>query len=291
MINKKIEWQRISIFIIISFILTWIPEIILNKTAGFDVWFSDSRYGLLGILLMFSPAAANLITRALTKEGMKNSFLHLNLKGNIKFYLIALLMPVIIGAMSGICIELFFGKPDFGAVFKNTSPTLMAGLILNILSLSAVMAWYAFGEEFGWRAYLYPKLEKLIGTPWACLLGGVIWGLWHMPLTAEGHNFGRDYRGFPWLGIILMTVSCIADGFILMWLTKKSESIFPAAIFHACGNSGGSSVSNFFIVSVDLNQTIEIYQWAVFMIPEILFGVICFILLIRDNKKANKNKF
>ena len=286
MTNKKAEWKRIAIFVIISFALTWIPEIILNKTVGFDVWFSDSRYGLLGILLMFPPAAANLITRALTKEGMKNSFLHLNLKGNIKFYLIALLLPVLIGAMSGICLELFFGKPDFGAVFKNTSPTLMAGIILNILSLSAVMAWYAFGEEFGWRAYLYPKLEKLIGTPWTCLLGGVIWGLWHMPLTAEGHNFGRDYWGFPWLGIILMTVSCIADGFILMWLTKKSGSIFPAAIFHACGNSGGSSVSNF--VSVDLNKTIEIYQWAVFMIPEILFGTICFILLIRDSKKANQ---
>lgn len=288
MTNKKAEWKRIAIFVIISFALAWIPEIILNKAVGFDVWFSDSRYGLLGIPLMFSPAAANLITRALTKEGMKNSFLHLNLKGNIKFYLIALLLPVIIGAMSGIFIELFFGKPDFGAVFKNTSPTLMAGLILNILSLSAVMAWYTFGEEFGWRAYLYPKLEKLIGTPWACLLGGVIWGLWHMPLTAEGHNFGRGYWGFPWLGIIMMTVSCIADGFILMWLTKKSGSIFPAAIFHACGNSGGSSVSNFFIVSVDLNKTIEIYQWAVFMIPEILFGTICFILLIRDSKKANQ---
>lgn len=288
MTNKKAEWKRIAIFVIISFALTWIPEIILNKTVGFDVWFSDSRYGLLGILLMFPPAAANLITRALTKEGMKNSFLHLNLKGNIKFYLIALLLPVLIGAMSGICLELFFGKPDFGAVFKNTSPTLMAGIILNILSLSAVMAWYAFGEEFGWRAYLYPKLEKLIGTPWACLLGGVIWGLWHMPLTAEGHNYGRDYWGFPWLGIILMTVSCVADGFILMWLTKKSGSIFPAAIFHACGNSGGSSVSNFFIVSVDLNKTIEIYQWTVFTIPEILFGVICFILLIRESKKANQ---
>lgn len=288
MTNKKAEWKRIAIFVIISFALTWIPEIILNKTVGFDVWFSDSRYGLLGILLMFPPAAANLITRALTKEGMKNSFLHLNLKGNIKFYLIALLLPVLIGAMSGICIELFFGKPDFGSVLKNASPTLMAGLILNILSLSAVMAWYAFGEEFGWRAYLYPKLEKLIGTPWACLLGGVIWGLWHMPLTAEGHNYGRDYWGFPWLGIILMTVSCVADGFILMWLTKKSGSIFPAAIFHACGNSGGSSVSNFFIVSVDLNKTIEIYQWTVFMIPEILFGIICFILLIRESKKANQ---
>lgn len=285
MTNKKTEWKRIAIFVIISFALTWIPQIILNKTVGFDVWYSDQRYLIIGILLMFPPAIANIITRKTTKESMKNSFLHLNLKGNIKFYLIALLLPVIIGALSGICFELFFGKPDFGAVFKNYSPVFMISTILNTLSLSAVMAWYAFGEEFGWRAYLYPKLEKLIGTPWACLLGGVIWGLWHMFLTSEGHNYGRDYWGFPWLGIICMTVSCIADGAILMWLTKKSGSIFPAAIFHACGNSGGSGISNFFIVSVDTSKTIEIYQWAVFMLPNILLGAICFILLIRDSKK------
>lgn len=290
MINKKIEWQRISIFIIISFILTWIPEIILNKTAGFDVWFRDSRYGFISILLMFPPAAANLITRAATKEGMKNSYLHLNIlkKSNIKYYIFAFLMPLLSGALSGICMELFFGRLDLKASFENNPPLLTSVTILNILSVSAAMAWITFGEEFGWRGYLYPKLEKLVGTPRTCLIGGVIWGLWHIPLTAAGHNYGRDYWGFPWLGIVCMTVSCIATGITLMWLTKKSGSIFPAAIFHACGNNGGSGVSNFFIVSVDLNKTIEIYQWAVFAIPEILFGIICCILLIRESKKANQ---
>ena len=67
MINKKTEWKRIATFIIVSFGLTWIPEIILNKTAGFDVWFSSQKYQIIAILLMFPPAIANLITRAVTK--------------------------------------------------------------------------------------------------------------------------------------------------------------------------------------------------------------------------------
>lgn len=77
MLNKKTEWERIVIFVIIALALAWIPEIILNKTAGFDVWFNDTRYAILGFFIMFPPAIANLITRKATKEGMKNSFLHL----------------------------------------------------------------------------------------------------------------------------------------------------------------------------------------------------------------------
>ncbi len=289
MINKKTEWKRIATFIIVSFGLTWIPEIILNKTAGFDVWFSSQKYQIIAILLMFPPAIANLITRAVTKEGMKNSYLHLNIltNNNIKYYIAAFLLPILSGALSGICMELFFGKLDFKTAFENNSLILMSGMILNIMSISAVMAWITFGEEFGWRAYLYPKLEKLIGTPWTCLVGGIIWGIWHMPLTVEGHNFGRDYWGFPWLGIVCMTITCIADGVVLMWLTKKSGSIFPAAIFHACGNNGGSGISNFFMASADKWERLEIYHWLVFTIPEILLGAICFILLIIDSKKID----
>jgi membrane protease YdiL (CAAX protease family) len=37
-----------------------------------------------------------------------------------------------------------------------------------------------FGEEYGWRGYLLPKLLPL-GELRASLLVGVIWGVWHFP--------------------------------------------------------------------------------------------------------------
>ena len=41
----------------------------------------------------------------------------------------------------------------------------------------------ALGEELGWRTYMYPKLEKLIGPAGSVIVGGIIWGIWHFPAT------------------------------------------------------------------------------------------------------------
>ena len=30
---------------------------------------------------------------------------------------------------------------------------------------------------------------------------GIVWGLWHAPIIAMGHNYGTDYLGAPWLGM------------------------------------------------------------------------------------------
>ena len=40
---------------------------------------------------------------------------------------------------------------------------------------------FTFGEEFGWRGYLLPRLAPLGGIS-AAIITGVIWGLWHTPV-------------------------------------------------------------------------------------------------------------
>jgi membrane protease YdiL (CAAX protease family) len=77
----------------------------------------------------------------------------------------------------------------------------------------------ALGEEGGWRGYMMPKLINIMGRGKALLLGGIIWGLWHAPLTCIGHNFGTDYPGFPFVGIIKMCIFCTLMGIILTFLT------------------------------------------------------------------------
>ena len=53
------------------------------------------------------------------------------------------------------------------------SQTLFAVLIAPLINSIPIL-----GEEFGWRAYLQPKLMPLGGRT-AILLTGVIWGVWH----------------------------------------------------------------------------------------------------------------
>ena len=50
----------------------------------------------------------------------------------------------------------------------------------------------AFGEEYGWRGYLLPRLMPL-GEIKASLIVGVIWSLWHLPALAGGNPLWRQY--------------------------------------------------------------------------------------------------
>lgn len=106
---------------------------------------------------------------------------------------------------------------------------LFFGPIMNIVT--------CFGEEWGWRGYLLPKMaEKLPAIP-MLLINGVIWGLWHAPLTAIGHNYGVGYPGFPFAGIAMMCFFCIVVGVFLSYVSMKTKSCIPAALAHGGINS------------------------------------------------------
>ena len=106
-------------------------------------------------------------------------------------------------------------------------------------------AFILIGEELGWRAFLYDKLEKLAGLHGSIIIGGIIWGLWHAPLTCIGHNFGTDYPGFPYVGIFKMCIFCTLLGIMLTYVTEMSGSVWPAAFMHAIFNSSPSILIGF----------------------------------------------
>lgn len=100
---------------------------------------------------------------------------------------------------------------------------LLAGLSINAIA--------AFGEELGWRGFLYRHLQPL-GFWRSSLLTGAIWGLWHAPLTLQGHNYPQH----PVLGIVWMVVFCVLLSPLLAWIREKSGSVLAAAILHGSIN-------------------------------------------------------
>jgi len=93
-----------------------------------------------------------------------------------------------------------------------------------------------FGEEWGWRGYLLPKVSKHFSTIPTLLITGIIWGLWHAPLTIIGHNYGLGYWGFPFTGIAMMCVFCIVLGVFMSYVTLKTGSCIPAILAHGAVN-------------------------------------------------------
>ncbi|MDE7229484.1 MAG: CPBP family intramembrane metalloprotease [Oscillospiraceae bacterium] len=284
MTNKKLEVKRLVIFLLLAFGISWIPAIIYNKAFGYHEWFETNKMPVLFWIVGFGPALANVITRKLTHEGWHDSMLHLNLKGNIKYYLTAILTMSVIGIFQGLLVTLTIGGGDWSDFGKNLSFAEALSGVLTILATAPLMAFNTFGEEFGWRGYMNQKLEPLVGTAGTVIVGGIIWGLWHAELTVEGHNFGTDYPGYPYLGILCMCVHCTFMGIILMWLTKKTNSIYPAAIFHAVNNFGGAVTSSLFMSGIPEDYSPTISEQLMLDIPLYTAALVILVLMLRDNK-------
>ena len=284
MTNKKLEAKRLIIFLLLAFGISWIPAIIYNKVFGYHEWFETNKMPVLFWIVGFGPALANIITRKLTHEGWHDSMLHLNLQGNIKYYIIAVVAVSVIAVPQGILATLTIGGGDWSDLGKNFSFAEALSGILTILASAPLLAFNTFGEEFGWRGYMNQKMEPLLGTTGTVIAGGIIWGLWHAELTVAGHNFGTEYAGYPYLGIICMCVYCTFTGIFLMWLTKKTNSIYPAAIFHAMNNFGGTVTSSLFMSGIPEDYSLTIPQKMILDIPLYAAALIIFVLLFRDSK-------
>ncbi|HKP04657.1 MAG TPA: type II CAAX endopeptidase family protein [Chthoniobacterales bacterium] len=91
----------------------------------------------------------------------------------------------------------------------------------------------ALGEEIGWRGFLVPELNKVVGFTGVSLISGLMWAAYHFPVLLYA-----DYnKGAPaWYSLTCFTLMVVADSFILAWLTLRSNSLWPAAIFHGSHN-------------------------------------------------------
>ena len=283
--HKSDEIKRIIIFLLLSFAIAWVPWIIMNSRYGFDEWFTGEKQSVFVWITLLSggaPAIANILTRIITKEEIADDYLRLRLKGNLKYYVPALLLPLAVGLLRAlIARNLHIGEDAALSGWTTVSA------VMQVFWLSAVMAFNTFGEEYGWRGYLYPKLESVRNRPFAIIAGGIIWGLWHAPLTVKGHNFGTDYPGFPYVGILLMCGACVVMGIFFHWLTQKTGSIYPASIAHSATNNGAALIMMIFVqVNAD-NHDLPLSMSILLLAPLLLY--LLFIPFLKNHRREQKH--
>ena len=291
--EKKLTVKRLVIFLVISFIPFMILIPILWAVYGEPIYTSKNEnvavvVYILGVFGMMIPSAANLITRLVTKEGFKNSYLGVHFKGKGGYWFASVAIKVFEG-WAGLFLlwAIFFKGTAFYEVYPNIN-TENIGVYLLQLSLSVIIFFPAFGEEWGWRGYMMPRLLELMPKPVAVIVGGVIWGLWHAPLTVAGHNFGTDYIGYPFVGIAVMCLFCVLMNCFLTLVTEKTRSIYPASFIHMINNNMSAAVlltvfgSEASIHKIQGLNSIELF-FSMFGITA-LTAVISFVLFVKKDK-------
>ena len=254
---KTLDTRRIWIFLALAFGLCWAFAAVIYATGGLvdsPELFPGTGITLAVVLLalgcMWSPAIAHLLTRAITKEGWKDLWLQPNVGRSWFSWALAWLLPTVLTILG---LVVYFGV--FPGHFDSALSVLqqqidaiteVAGQALpfdawtllliqvgqGVLLAPLINSIFTFGEEFGWRGYLQQKLMPL-GFRKATVLGGIIWGFWHAPIIAMGHNYGFDYFGAPWAGILAMVWFTIPWAVIMGWLVLRGGSVWPAVIAHA----------------------------------------------------------
>ncbi len=296
--------QRILLFTGIAYVLTYVLELVFvlpaakaNRTTG------NVLYSIMAAVAMMMPAIAVLLTRWITKEGFSDHLLTFNMKKeNRKFYLLAWFLPAVLTfAGGGLYFLIFPGQFDWNMTYymetvsrTGTSVTLEAlrntiiSQLVTAVILGPVMNCITcFGEEWGWRGYLLPKLMKLMPKIPAILLTGVIWGLWHIPYVIAGLNYGMEYAGYPYLGILLMTVFCVFVGIFLSYVTIRCNSCIPAIIAHGAVNAI-AAVGVYFTPDGGKLLFGPAITGLVGMIPVIITAVIIIVLLVRNSTCVNE---
>ncbi|MBL8055788.1 MAG: CPBP family intramembrane metalloprotease [Anaerolineales bacterium] len=250
----SLDWKRIALFLGLAFGLAWLTALVLalnGQLADSPVLVPGTTMTLALVLLagpyMWAPTLAHLLTRLITREGWREVGLRPLTRG-WPYWLAAWVLPAVLTILGlvvyflvapgrydpelGVLRDLLAkaGQPGVNPWFVAAVQTLQGVLIAPLIN-----GLFTFGEEFGWRAYLQPKLLAL-GPRRAMLVMGVIWGVWHWPVIAMGHNYGLSYAGYPWLGMLAMVWFTLVTGVFLGWVTVRSGSVWAAVIGHAALN-------------------------------------------------------
>ena len=255
--TAKLERKRIIIYLAITFLLTCgYCFLVIYPMANGETLSGVPAVAtqLLVAAAMFFPAIGVLLTRLITKEGFQNAWLKPNFKKSIGAYLLAYFGPGVLTVLgAGLYFLIFRGSfdPECGYMKLTLEAagtpadalpfplsTLLLIQSLQAIFLGPIMNFVTcFGEEWGWRGYLLPKMKNQLPLIPMLLVNGIIWGLWHAPLTVIGHNYGTGYPGFPFTGILAMCLFCTVLGIFLSYVSLKTESCIPAVLGHGAVNS------------------------------------------------------
>lgn len=280
--------KRLLTFLIMTFAATWgyclaFVYLYINATTAEETSMLQLRIASV----MFIPAICVLITRLVTKEGFQELMIKPNIKGNIKIYLLAYFGPSVLTLLGAVVYFLIFSKQfdincgylmqSYEALGVDTSTMPMpANMLMLSQGVTAILLGplmnfvTCFGEEWAWRGYMVPKMAENMKTIPMLLISGVIWGLWHAPLTIVGHNYGMGYWGYPFTGILAMCLFCTVVGIFMSYITLKTKSCIPAVLAHGALNA---------FASIGIYFTFEGGNPFIGPAPTGVIGMIAFIML------------
>lgn len=136
-------------------------------------------------------------------------------------------------------------------------------LLLVLIPNFALVFLPFFGEEYGWRYYLQPRLQKRFGLRGGLLVLGAVWGLWHLPLNFFFYSPETSLQS-----VSAQIITCVTLGVFFAFAYAKTNNIWVPVMLHYLNNnlivvfSGTAQISN------------QVYTWRDILLVLVLNGVL-----------------
>ncbi len=243
--------RKVFIFVSLTFVLSYLLIFLYLAFGG--KWVMPGSL-IIATAYMFIPMVVTIIIqKVMYKEPVKKP-LGISFKFN-RWFLVAWLLPVML-AFATLGVSLLFPgveySPEMAGIFERFESTLSPeqleqmkaqadafplhpfwiGLLQGLIAGITINAVAAFGEELGWRGFLQKELGYL-GFWKSSVVIGLIWGVWHVPIILQGHN----YPEHPQAGVFMMIVFTLLLSPIFSYVRLKAKSVIAAAIIHGSLNA------------------------------------------------------
>lgn len=273
----KETWKTIILFLILLTVLSSIAYYAILKLNPTSIYVGA---------LMLSPALASFITLKIRKRPI--SSLPWSLK-ELKYLKLAYFTPILYVSIAYALIWLFgFGSilntekilqwsNELGIDSSNQTIVIIV-MVFLLLTVGVVKnLGSTLGEEIGWRGFLIFELRKVMSFKSVAIVSGLIWALYHFPIIDLIFGKGENLL----LHLSAFTIMILGVSVILAYYTFKSNSLWPAAMYHSVHNIYIQKICTPLTISND-NTIFWIDEYG-FMIP-----IITTIFAIYFWKKAGK---
>lgn len=266
-----------AMLIVLAIVSVVVPKTMTTMGVSVSLWVMTSQY----ILIIGSIVCWVLYLISSKEKREAYGFRWKNSKASAVCILLFLLLYFLRALLS--CAV--SGQLEYFVVFILGSPVTWISLFS--LAINFFLVYIAFlGEEYGWRYYLQPIMQKKFGPRAGVLLLGVVWGLWHLPIDFFYYS--------PAAGLAAAAaqqITCISLGIFFAYAYMKTENIWVPVVLHFLNNNLVPVISGTYSADVLQNQDIDWMQLPFALVVNfLLFGVFIYTKEFRRGKAPSESE-
>jgi membrane protease YdiL (CAAX protease family) len=225
-ITNKTETRKenLGFFFLLSFLWTWlfwIPDALGKRGV-----LPDNIWTNLGFFGAWGPLVAALIVKM--KENGKEGVVSLLKKGLDRNFDKKWWVPIFLVFPMLIIISFFIAIQNDQIIPESEAINYLP--FLPFIFFSVLFTSGPFQEEFGWRGYALPLIQKKYNVLVSSIILGFIWAVWHLPqFLVPIEKTGMFYITPVWSFILTV----MSANIIYSWIfNKTNQSVLASLVLH-----------------------------------------------------------